>query len=253
MTSTLLLVVFSGLAASANAFTMLLPAGQTILSTRRTNSGSLLVVSMGKGLNRARDKQAALRQKMEEAKRQKQKTEGKEKPGEQEGKGQVSDEEIRERNDRLRFEELLKKGSAAVLNDYSSDGYLNKQQEEEEIDATSKSGRFRVLLLALCLLITLALTVSTVPTTRTVQEPGSTASLKETPHQQTVLKSLYPSSLKMPSVLQEKKGWFHGSERILPNKMTIWLLFQIHARSLLNSMIRSGYCYQSSRWTFVNE
>jgi hypothetical protein len=95
---------------------------------------------MGKGLNsRARNKQAALRQKMEEAKRQKRKAEGVQ--DDSEGKDNdhlMSDDEIRERNDRLRFEELLKKGSATVLNDYSSDGYLNKQQEEEEIDAASK-------------------------------------------------------------------------------------------------------------------
>ena len=53
----------------------------------------------------------------------------------------LSDEEIQERNDRLRFEELLKKGSANVFNDYSSGGYLNKQQEEEEIDAYRKCVR----------------------------------------------------------------------------------------------------------------
>ena len=54
------------------------------------------------------------------------------------GRQKLTEREIRERNDRLRFEELLRKGSASVLNDYSSDGYLNKQQEEEEIDAFRK-------------------------------------------------------------------------------------------------------------------
>lgn len=49
----------------------------------------------------------------------------------------LSDKEMKERNDRLRFEELLQK-QAASLNDISSDGYLNKQQEEAEIDAYRK-------------------------------------------------------------------------------------------------------------------
>jgi hypothetical protein len=50
----------------------------------------------------------------------------------------LSAEEIKEQNDRLRFEQLLKSKGGAVLNDISSDGYLTRQQEEEEIDAKSK-------------------------------------------------------------------------------------------------------------------
>lgn len=49
----------------------------------------------------------------------------------------LSDSAIKERNDRLRFEELLKKQTAS-LNDISSDGYLSKQQEDAEIDAYRK-------------------------------------------------------------------------------------------------------------------
>ena len=45
-----------------------------------------------------------------------------------------SPEAIKERNDRLRFDELLKT-KGFVVNDFSSDGYLNKRQEEEEINA----------------------------------------------------------------------------------------------------------------------
>lgn len=90
---------------------------------------------MGKGLNKAKNKQAALKQKLENAKRQKLEEAGEEA---EEERRRLSDKEIRERNDRLRFEELLQKGSASVLSDYSSDGYLNIQQEEEEIDAFRK-------------------------------------------------------------------------------------------------------------------
>lgn len=90
-------------------------------------------LSMGK----SRNKQADLRRKMELAKQQKEEVtssgggQAKEKP--------LTDEEIRERNDRLRFEELLKKEGATMLNDYSSqEGYLNKNQEEDEIIAYKK-------------------------------------------------------------------------------------------------------------------
>lgn len=50
----------------------------------------------------------------------------------------LSAQEVKEQNDRLRFEELLKTQASSVLNDYSSDGYLNKKQEEEEIMASSE-------------------------------------------------------------------------------------------------------------------
>lgn len=86
--------------------------------------------------SKAQNKQAALRQKMEAAKRQNQ--DGITEPEIATEKSGLSDKEIRERNDLLRFEELLRNGAANVLNDYSSDGYLNRQQEEEEIDAVRK-------------------------------------------------------------------------------------------------------------------
>lgn len=93
---------------------------------------------LGKGLNKAKNKQALLKQKLEEAKRQKIQGDNDDAVGEKAKQHPLTDEEIKERNDRKRFEELLKKGAANVLNDYSSDGYLNKQQEEEEIDAFRK-------------------------------------------------------------------------------------------------------------------
>jgi len=96
------------------------------------------VLFLGKGLNKAKNKQLALKQKLEEAKRKKLQEAGSADDTNAKELQKLSDEEIQERNDRLRFEELLKKGSANVLNDYSSDGYLNRQQEEEEIDAYRK-------------------------------------------------------------------------------------------------------------------
>jgi hypothetical protein len=92
---------------------------------------------MGKGLNKARNKQAALRKKLEEAKRQNSPT-TEDEVQRDEKKRLLSEEEIKERNDRLRFEQLLKSKASIVLNDYSSEGYLNRQQEEEEIDAARK-------------------------------------------------------------------------------------------------------------------
>jgi hypothetical protein len=46
----------------------------------------------------------------------------------------LTDKEVKAQNDRKRFAELLQKQSSS-LSDLSSDGYLNKQQEEAEIDA----------------------------------------------------------------------------------------------------------------------
>lgn len=83
----------------------------------------------------SKSKQAALKEKLEEAKRQKQQQEQAEPPvyncsdGAPARTNTLTEKELKERNDRLRFEELLKKKS------FSSEGYLNVQQEEENIDA----------------------------------------------------------------------------------------------------------------------
>jgi hypothetical protein len=91
---------------------------------------------MAKSIN----KQADLMKKLREAKQQ-----AKEDSGETDDESaspkenaKLSAKEIKERNDRLRFEELLATGGSSVLNDYSADGYLNRQQEEEEISAARK-------------------------------------------------------------------------------------------------------------------
>lgn len=106
------------------AFRLLLP---TNLPTK--GHGGVLYMAKSKSLN----KQADLRRKMELAKQQKE-----EKIVESGLTLELTAQEIKERNDRLRFEELLKKEAGNVLNDYGSDSYLNKQQEEEEIAAARK-------------------------------------------------------------------------------------------------------------------
>jgi hypothetical protein len=83
-----------------------------------------------------KNKQAEMAKKMADAK--KQTAGGGETPVDASGKAILSAQEIKEQNDRLRFEELLKTQASSVLNDYSSDGYLNKKQEEEEIMASSE-------------------------------------------------------------------------------------------------------------------
>jgi len=100
---------------------------------------SLTVLEMGKGLNKAKNKQAALAKKLELARQQKEGTDAPLK--EEESKTSISslsDAEIKKKNDQLRFEQLLKQESASVLNNYSTDGYLSKEQEEEEISAARR-------------------------------------------------------------------------------------------------------------------
>lgn len=99
------------------------------LPTKGQSHGVLLHMAKSKSLI----KQADLRRKMELAKQQK------EEEIVQLGLTlELTAQEIKERNDRLRFQELLKKEGGNVLNDYGSDGYLNKQQEEEEMTAARK-------------------------------------------------------------------------------------------------------------------
>lgn len=91
------------------------------------------VLSMAKKMQ---NKQAELAKKLALAKQQNALKEGVDATSSR-GTGRLTDSEIKERNDRLRFEELLKKQTAS-LNDISSDGYLSKQQEDAEIDAYRK-------------------------------------------------------------------------------------------------------------------
>lgn len=90
---------------------------------------------MGKGLNKARNKAADLARKMELARKEK---EGGDSEGSEKSIAKLSEAEIKKKNDRLRFKQLLQQESANVLNAYSKDGYLSKEQEEDEISAVRK-------------------------------------------------------------------------------------------------------------------
>jgi hypothetical protein len=108
-------------------------------SSARTLSSSsscgIVRLNMAKASN---NKQAELKRKLEQAKLQKLETTTATSADNRAEAAALSDRQLKERNDRLRFAELLRKEAANVLNDYSSDGYLNKQQEEEEITAARK-------------------------------------------------------------------------------------------------------------------
>jgi len=82
---------------------------------------------MGKGRNKQQD----LARKMEMAKRQKREREGKQQEKGESDKGLTAGE-IKERNDRLRFQQLLEQSAGKVLNNYAADGYLTQEQEERD-------------------------------------------------------------------------------------------------------------------------
>ena len=82
-----------------------------------------------------KNKQADMLKKMADAKKQ---TAGGEIPVDESGTAILSAQEIKEQNDRLRFQELLNTQGSSVFSDYSSDGYLNRKQEEEEMTAFSE-------------------------------------------------------------------------------------------------------------------
>lgn len=102
------------------------------------SKNSLVPLKMGKGLNKAKNKQAALAKKMSLARQQKDGNAVEEEQSSEKSIQSLSDAEIKKRNDQKRFEQLLKSESANVLNNYSKDGYLSKDQEEEEISAARR-------------------------------------------------------------------------------------------------------------------
>ena len=108
---------------------------RSLTSTCGTTTTSL---QMGKKI---RNKQAELAQKMKLAKKQAAEKQGLDINDDDDesnaNKGKLSDEEMKEMNDRRRFDDLLKQ-QAVTMNDISSDGYLSKQQEEAEMDAVRK-------------------------------------------------------------------------------------------------------------------
>jgi hypothetical protein len=102
----------------------------------------VVVLEMGKGLNRARNKQADLLKKMELARQQKEGDSATATTAAAaadhdapKSLSSLSNADIKKQNDQKRFEQLLREESSNVLSAYSKDGYLNKEQEEEEITA----------------------------------------------------------------------------------------------------------------------
>jgi hypothetical protein len=94
------------------------------------------------GESNSRNKQADLLRKMELAKQQHH-TADEVVP---EGDKQIlklTDKQIKEQNDQLRFKELLKRSASKDLKGYSSNGYLNAQQEKEEMLA-QRAGADRI-------------------------------------------------------------------------------------------------------------
>jgi hypothetical protein len=102
---------------------------QTLPCTRPDS----VALFMGKGLNKARNKQGELARRLELAKQQREDSV----PDDQ--KARLSDEEMKMKNDRLRFDEMLKNAAITVGNDFESGGYLSQAQEEEEIQS-ARSG-----------------------------------------------------------------------------------------------------------------
>lgn len=95
--------------------------------------GSVTTLGMAKKM---RNKQLELVKKMAMAKEQNLKQDGT--MDDSKAVDRLSDRELKEQNDRRRFEEMLQKQTAS-LNFVSSDGYLSREQEEAEIDAYRKS------------------------------------------------------------------------------------------------------------------
>ncbi len=93
-------------------------------------------------MGKLRNKQAELQRKMMLAKQQAaqkaiENDDGSSTGGKQ--KVRMTDEELKEANDRKRFDELLNSQSASI-GAQSSDNYLSQEQEEENIDAYRKFG-----------------------------------------------------------------------------------------------------------------
>lgn len=116
-------------------------ARRRVGSNRISGSPVSTSLGMGKSIN----KQAELRKKMELAKRKQQQQSTDDVNNNTANSNiqqqQLSDQEMKEENDRKRFEELLRQSKASVVwNDYASteDDYKNQEQIEEEIEASRK-------------------------------------------------------------------------------------------------------------------
>jgi len=128
LTITFSSLLFSCLISSSEAFSVLPESFQR--SSHHVTPSTVLHLKL--------NKQQDLKKKLELAKKQNKKEEDIVDDESKDQSGRLTDKEIKEQNDRLRFQEMLDKKGSIVLNDYGSGGYLNKQQEEEEINAARK-------------------------------------------------------------------------------------------------------------------
>ena len=103
---------------------------------RHCRRSTVLFLAAG---SRSLNKQAALRQKLEQAKQQNFEQQQQNSTTTTSSSGYpFSEKEIRERNDRLRFEELLQKKGGAFIDSENDKEYKTRQQEDDEIDAIRK-------------------------------------------------------------------------------------------------------------------
>ena len=115
-------------------------AFHTMLSLRSI-SFSNMNTSLFMGAFNKRNKQADLQKKMALAKKQKQEKESGGSSREnidEKSNLKLTAAEIKEINDRKRFEDLLNSESATHMSELGGGTYLTTQQEEEEIDAACK-------------------------------------------------------------------------------------------------------------------
>jgi len=119
----------------AGAFQLPMMVPASFMATKRQYQPSSTSLFMGKGLNKNRSKQAELAKKMALAKQQKAGNDDTSSAEDTKKAAALSAKEIKEKNDRLRFDELLKTKSIS-LNDMN-DGYLTAEQEQEEIAAAT--------------------------------------------------------------------------------------------------------------------
>mmetsp|Transcript_16147 Transcript_16147/g.23752 ORF Transcript_16147/g.23752 Transcript_16147/m.23752 type:complete len:294 (+) Transcript_16147:113-994(+) len=88
--------------------------------------GSSSALSMGKGLNKGRNKQAELAKKLELARQQREGTL-------EDGEIKLTNEQMKEKNDRLRFQEMLENTPTGA--NMNADDYQSESQLEEDISA----------------------------------------------------------------------------------------------------------------------
>ncbi len=109
--------------------TLQIPQNNVVMGGSSSSSSSTVLF----GAFHKRNKQADLMKKMQQAKEEREEKQPEEKK-------ELSDEEIKERNDRKRFEELLNREGVTANNyDYGvGDNYLTKEQEEEDMTASQR-------------------------------------------------------------------------------------------------------------------